>query len=259
MTTKDNPAELTPDDLMVSHAQQVAAYAVHVYTASGIVFILLATKELFAASPNPAVCFFWLLIAVLIDATDGPLARRFHVKTRARHISGRTIDDIVDYLGFTFVPLLLVWRMDWLPGDQEWSWLWIVPALMTSLFGFAHVTAKHEDEGFFSGFPSYWNVFAFYAGIWFTRDGPWPVAIVLQVLAVATVLPVRFLYPNMAPRPWRTILLIGAGIWSMLMFAMLWDYPRPAASVYGLSLVYPLFYTVLSVRLDWTSRQQRAR
>ena len=33
----------------------------------------------------------------------------------APDIDGRTIDDIVDYLTFTFIPMLLVWRMGWVP------------------------------------------------------------------------------------------------------------------------------------------------
>src|SRR5690606_9711530 len=135
--------------------------------ASGIVFVFLATAELFADPPDPRRCFLWLLAAVAVDATDGPLARRCHVQTRAPKTSGRKIDDIVDYLSFTFVPLLLVWRMDWLPLGSAASWIWVAPPLIASLFGFASTEAKHEEEGFFGGFPSYWNIVAFYAGLWF--------------------------------------------------------------------------------------------
>jgi phosphatidylcholine synthase len=241
----------------VSRMQQWAALVVHLYTASGVVFVFLALQELFVESPNPAKSFFWLLVAVLIDATDGPLARQFHVKSRAPNISGRTIDDIVDYLSFTFVPLVLIWRMNWLPGGADWSWTWLIPAMVSSLFGFANTDAKHEDEGFFSGFPSYWNVVAFYCGIWYELAGAIPVAALLCLLSVATVVPIRFLYPNLTPYPWRTPVLGGALLWSLLMLVMLWHYPRPPVAVYWLSLLYPLAYFVLSIVLDIKTRRSR--
>jgi phosphatidylcholine synthase len=241
----------------ISATQRIAAYAVHAYTASGVIFVFLAAMELFANPPDARRCFFWLLVAVVVDATDGPLARLCHVKTRAPRISGRTIDDIVDYLSFTFIPLLLVWRMDWLPLQPQWSWVWIAPALVTSLFGFASTDAKYEHEGFFGGFPSYWNIFAFYAGLWYVRVGPWPVALIIGILALATVLPIRFIYPNLAPHPWRVPLLAGAFAWSLLMLVMLFDYPYPPSWMYWVSLTYPLAYAALSMHLDYQARARR--
>src|ERR671916_535213 len=156
-----------------------------------------ATIEVCSAAPDPRLVFLLLAAAVLVDATDGPLARRADVKRRLPFIDGRTIDDIVDYLTFTFVPLLLVWRMGWLP---EPAIIWIAPALVASLFGFANTAAKDEAGGFFLGFPSYWNVVAFYAGFSYYLYGPWVNAAVLLLFSLMTVLPVRFLYPNLTPR-----------------------------------------------------------
>ncbi len=98
-----------------SFGQRIAAHLVHVYTASGVALAFLAAMELCTAQPDVRRFFVFLFGAVLIDATDGPLARRYHVKSWAPNIDGRTIDDIVDYLTFTFLPLLLIWRMEWVP------------------------------------------------------------------------------------------------------------------------------------------------
>ncbi|MDN5939008.1 MAG: hypothetical protein L0H83_10140, partial [Salinisphaera sp.] len=138
-----------------------AAYGVHVYTAMGAVLAFVAAAALCQPSPDPRWVFFWLLIAGLVDGTDGPLARALAVKTYAPLIQGRVLDDIVDYLTFSFIPLLLVWRMDWLAGPEL---LWVAPALVASLLGFAHTGAKEEALGFFRGFPSYWNLVAYYLG-----------------------------------------------------------------------------------------------
>lgn len=241
-----SPAPFPAAAAAPTRAEQVRAYAVHVYTASGVVFAFLAAAETASRDTDPRRVFLWLALAVLVDATDGPLARAWKTKANAPRIDGRTIDDIVDYLTFTFLPMLLVWRMGWLP---EPGWVWAAPVLVASLMGFANTAAKDEGGGFFLGFPSYWNVAAFYAGLLFTAAGRWPVAAMFLVLALLTVLPVRFVYPNLAPRPWRLPVLLGAAAWLGIMLAMLPDYPRSPRWMLWASLVYPVFYTVLSWHL----------
>jgi phosphatidylcholine synthase len=232
-----------------------AAYAVHVFTASGVVMAFLAAAEVCAASPDPRKVFLYLAIQVLIDALDGPMARAFEVKRRVPWIDGRTIDDLVDYLTYTFVPLLLVWRMGWVPAPAG---AWVAPAMVASLFGFANTGAKDEEGGFFLGFPSYWNIVAFYVGLWHASVGPWPGAVLIAALTVLTVLPVRFIYPNLAPRPWRWPVLVGAAVWAVMMAGMLVVYPRVAGWVVGVSLVYPVVYVGLSVWLDLRARRGRS-
>jgi len=233
----------------------VCAYGVHLYTASGVAMAFLAAAEISAPRPDPRWVFLWFALAVLIDATDGPLARRFEVKRWAPWINGRLIDDIVDYLTFTFLPLLLVWRMEWVPAGATGL---IAAAMMASLLGFAHGGAKQESEGFFLGFPSYWNIYAFYAGLWHERWGPVVSAVVLVLLTVLTVAPVRFIYPNLAPQPWRWPVLAGGAAWLAVLLAMLWDFPRSPPWLVWLSMVYPAFYVGLSLYLDAKVRLARA-
>lgn len=221
-----------------------AAWGVHLYTASGIIFALLATLEVCKASPDPRMVFVWLTIAVLIDATDGPLARYFHVKSVLPHISGRTIDDIVDYITFTFIPLLLIARLEWVPRPVL---LFVIPPLITSLLGFSNSGAKDETAGFFLGFPSYWNIVALYLGISAVSGLQLFNGIVVLALALLTVMPVGFIYPNLAPRRWKAAIMLGALLWLAMLAAMLPTYPHPPRWLVWLSLVYPLFYTVVSL------------
>jgi len=230
------------------------AYGVHVLTASGIVAAFLAVAELFDDAPDERVVFVWLVIAVLIDAIDGPLARAWDVKRFAAAIDGRTIDDILDYLTFTFIPLLLVWRMGWVPfAPGVLGGVWIVPAMLASLLGFAHVEAKDEAAGYFRGFPSYWNIAAFYAGLAFYglgETGQWLNGVILLALALLTVSPVRFLYPNLTPRPWKLPVMLGAAAWLAVLLGMLLVYRRVPGWVVGMSLIYPVFYAALSILID---------
>jgi phosphatidylcholine synthase len=233
-------------------ARRLRAWSVHVLTASGIAFDLLAVRELLRPDPDPRRVFLLLLVPVVIDSVDGPLARRWDVKRWAAAVDGRTIDDIVDYLTFTFVPLLLVWRLRWLPQPVLPL---VVVALVASLLGFAHREAKQEEDGFFRGFPSYWNVYAFYAGLISARYGPALNAVVLVGLAALTVAPVRFLYPNQAPRRWRPAVIGGAAAWAALLLAMLPSYPEVRPVLLFASLTYPAFYVALSLALDARARR----
>lgn len=227
--------------------QRALGNAVHAYTASGVAFAFLAAAEMCKAEPSPKAVFVYLIIAVLVDATDGPLARAWHVKTWAPTIDGRTIDDIVDYLTFTFLPLLLIWRMGWVPEPGA---VWVIPALVASLFGFANKAAKDESAGFFLGFPSYWNVVAFYAGLWTIPEGRWFNAAIILALALLTVMPVRFIYPNLAPKRWKVPLMVGALAWIFILVAMLARYPDVPLWLTLISLIYPAWYGALSIWLD---------
>lgn len=225
-------------------AKRLAGYAVHLYTASGIVFAALAMLEVCSADPDVQRVFLWLAIAVLVDATDGPMARAVDIKHSAPAINGRTIDDIVDFLTFTFIPLLLIARMQWVPQPVL---LYVAPPLMASLLGFANVAAKIEEHGFFLGFPSYWNIVAFYFAIFTPTYGTTVNGIALLLLAVLTVTPVGFIYPNLAPRRWKPLILIGAAVWGLLLAAMIAMFPDVPKWLVLASLVYPLVYVAVSL------------
>ena len=237
--------------------RKVRAYFVHLFTASGVAFAFLAMREVVRVDLDPRWVFGWLTLAVLIDAADGPLARLWDVKLYASRILGKTIDLIVDYLTFTFIPLTLVWRMDWLPG---WDGLWVTLAMVASLLGFANTAAKQSQEGFFLGFPSYWNVVAYYVGLLAVEYGAVGAYMSLGsvlTLTVLTLVPVRFVYPNAAPPPGGAIVTVGGVAWLGLLLALLPTFPElPAWGgdwVLGVSFVYPAFYFGLSGWLDWNS------
>src|ERR671928_302599 len=147
----------------VSSWLRLRASAVHLYTASGAVLTLLI---LVAAFNGDAVMALWLMLAALIiDSTDGLLARRFRVKELLPSFDGRRLDDIVDYMTYVLAPILLLWSAGYLPDGPFGVALAAVPILASS-YQFCRVDAKTGDDArtdhFFLGFPSYWNIAAFY-------------------------------------------------------------------------------------------------
>ena len=86
----------------------MAAWLVHLYTASSVVCGFLALTRIFYDRYRDA--FFWLAVAVLIDTTDGVLARRTDVASRLPWFNGAKLDDIVDYVTYVFVPAFFAWH-----------------------------------------------------------------------------------------------------------------------------------------------------
>ena len=217
----------------------LAAWFVHLYTASGFVLAFMAAQS--AIDHDFRSAFFYLSVQVFVDATDGVLARAVRVSERLPWFSGAKLDDLVDYLTYVFVPALIVWRallvVD--PFTQ------IVPAamLLSSGYGFSNASAKTSDH-FFTGFPSYWNIVVLYL---FLLDlSPDVNAAILLGFAVMVFVPIRYIYPS------RTTVLpvatnILATVWSATMLVLLWRYPMISRPLLLGSLAFPVFYFGLSV------------
>jgi phosphatidylcholine synthase len=242
------------DDLLETYSrrQKMWAYGVHAYTATGLLCGALTAADI--VQGNYRRSFLWMILAVLIDATDGTFARKLRVKEVVPEIDGRKLDDIVDYLNYTFLPLFMIGSAGWFP---EPSWLWVSIPLVASVFAFVHTGAKEELNGFFRGFPSYWNVFAFYTAVWLADRGPGIVLASALALSALSVLPIRFVYPNRAPC-WRALFVGGGVVWLAVIIAILWYYPKfPIPTVLlWLSAVYPAFYVAASLYLDWRLRER---
>src|SRR5204862_6115517 len=138
---------------------RVAAWLVHCYTAAGLV-AAAGMAVMIARGGDGAFrwAFVLMVAATAIDSTDGWLARRARVKDVLPEFDGRTLDDLTDFQTYTSMPLFLIWRAHILPGAL--AWVLLLP-LLASAYGFSRANAKTAD-GFFLGFPSYWNVVAFY-------------------------------------------------------------------------------------------------
>lgn len=187
--------------------------------------------------------FWWLAAAVIIDATDGALARRAQVSARIRSFNGAKLDDIVDYLTYVFVPALLVWRGLLVP--ESWSVVVVSVMLLSSAYGFNRDDAKTSDH-FFTGFPSYWNIVVFYLFI-----AGWPLrvnATILVGLGALVFVPIRYVYPSRTVVWRRTTIALGVA-WGVLMLWMLWRIPAVSGTVVAVSLFFPVYYVALSLYL----------
>jgi phosphatidylcholine synthase len=224
----------------------MAAWLVHLYTASSVVCGFLALTRIFYDRYRDA--FFWLAVTVLIDATDGVLARRADVASRLPWFNGAKLDDVVDYVTYVFVPAFFVWHALLVPDRA--ATLAAAAMLLSSAYGFNTDDAKTADH-FYTGFPSYWNVVVFYLFV-----AGWAPAVnlfILLGLSVLVFVPIRYLYPSRSPVFRR--LTVGLGVlWGILVMTMLWQMPNVSRAVFWLSLVFPIYYVLLSFGLELRRR-----
>ena len=90
------------------------ALSVHLLTATGAVFAMLAM--LAAVDEKWGLMFLWLVVAFAVDGIDGPLARRYDVKTNAPQYDGVLMDLIIDYLTYVFIPAYALFKSGLLDG-----------------------------------------------------------------------------------------------------------------------------------------------
>jgi phosphatidylcholine synthase len=221
----------------------ILPWIAHLYTATGAVLALLATAMTFAH--NFRAAFLFLVVATFVDATDGLLARAVRVKERLPQFDGARLDDIIDYLTYVFVPALIVWQADLVPV----AFPICAAMLIASAYGFGQTGAKVEaGDHFFTGFPSYWNVVAVY--LYVLRLPQRTNAIVLAVLAVLVFVPIRYLYPSRT-RTFKVPTLALGITWAALFAWMIWRLPAVDGPWTRLSLVFPIYYLVLSLWLQF--------
>ena len=220
----------------------MSAWIVHLYTASGVLFAFLALTRIFYDRYRDA--FFWLILALIVDATDGTLARRINVEARPSWFDGDTLDNIVDYLTYVFVPAFLVWHALLVPESLA------IPVtsamLLASAFGFSRTDAKTDDH-FFTGFPSYWNIVVFY--LYVAGWSPALNAAILIACAALVFVPMRYVYPSRTPM-WRGLTNTLGALWALLMIVMWRQLPEVSRILFWMSLAFPVYYVVLSLVLD---------
>jgi phosphatidylcholine synthase len=222
---------------------RLRAFAVHLYTASGAVLALLIVV---AAINGDVVRALWLgLAALIIDSTDGLLARRFKVSEFLPTFDGARLDDIVDYMTYVLAPVLLLWSSGYLPEGSTGVMIAALP-LLASSYQFCQVDAKTEDH-FFRGFPSYWNIVAFYAIVF--SLSPVATGTILVVCSLLVFVPIRYVYPSRTVA-FRKLTMTLTALWLICYAAILFQMPEPDPGLLLFSLLYLVYYLSLSLHLS---------
>jgi len=191
-----------------SRAAAAAAFAVHIFTASGAACALLAL--LAAVDAHWPAMFLWLGLALAIDGIDGTLARRLRVGEVLPRWSGEVLDLVVDVMNYVFVPAYALTASGLLPQPLAVP-LGLVVVVTGALY-FADRQMKTTDY-YFRGFPAVWNVAVFY--LFLLGLPPWLAAAIVAALAILTFVPVHFVHPVRIAH-WRALTTGALVLWALL-------------------------------------------
>jgi phosphatidylcholine synthase len=168
---------------------RVLAWAVHLFTMSGMAFAVLATLAMIEGELK--MMWLWLVIAMLIDAIDGTFARAARVKEVLPWFDGGILDIIIDYLTWTFIPAMFMYM--YLPLGPKWlAGVLMLVVLTSSTLCYANEHWKSNDY-YFYGFPAAWNIVAVI--LWVFQGGALWNFTWIVIFIILTVVPVYWTHP----------------------------------------------------------------
>jgi phosphatidylcholine synthase len=193
---------------------RLKALSVHLLTATGAILSMFAM--LAAVEGAWSLMFLWLVVALIVDGIDGPLARRYDVGTNWPTYDGVLMDLIVDYLTYVFIPAYALFKSGLLTG---WTgWVAIIVIVYGSVIYFADTRMKTKDSSF-AGFPACWNMVVLV--LFATEPSHWVILGVVVLLTVGMFTNLKFVHPVRTER-WRpvtlplTILWVVAAAWAAM-------------------------------------------
>jgi phosphatidylcholine synthase len=225
----------------VAHFERIRAFTVHIFTATGAALALLAM--ILATGGHWAAMFLCLGLALVVDGADGPLARAFDVQKLLPRWSGDTLDLVVDFTTYVFVPAYAISASGLLP-----QWLAIPAGIVVVISGALYFSDREmkTKDNYFHGFPAVWNLAAFY--LYLLEPPEWVAAIAVVVLAALSFAPIKFLHP-LRVQHWRMLNIVLLALWAVLAFvAVVQDLSPGIYITLPLSLIAIYFFAVSLLR-----------
>jgi len=228
---------------------RLKAWGAHGFTATGVVIAFLATIALFEGRPQ--ACLLWLGVALVVDGLDGALARKVNVQTVLAHFDGSTLDLVIDYLTYVFIPALFIYF--YIPLPHFTVLLGVSIILVSSLFCFCNVNMKSKDN-YFVGFPAAWNVVALC--MYILASSAWVNLVTIIGLGLLTLTQMKFLHPFRV-RKFMPINIAVTAIWLLCSLSLVLNRPESNAAVltlWWLMSAYFLLMCVWRTAVEWLGK-----
>ncbi len=221
---------------------RIAAWSVHLLTASGLIFAFLALLAIEQRDFRWAM--IWLVVTLVIDGIDGTFARLFRVREVLPRVDGKTIDYVIDFFTYAILPAYFAYHALEIPAP--WDFVAVAIILLASALYYGREGMVSEDGRNFVGFPVMWNAVVF---VQYFALADWPSAAhfgMILLFAILHFIPIHFAYPSRSVRyrwlTWSvTVVFLGTMLW------MLWVYPRESTLARYLLLGGTLYYAGLAV------------
>jgi phosphatidylcholine synthase len=232
-----------------TNRQKLLAWSAHLFTASASLWGLLTLLAI--TNGEWISAFIWMGVAIVIDSFDGFLARRVRVKEILPEFDGALLDNMLDFLNYVFVPAFFLTQGNLLP--QPVGLVGAMLILLASSYQFCQSDAKTEDH-YFKGFPSYWNIMVFY--LFILNLNGWVNFAVVVILSILVFVPIKYIYPSRTSF-YQTLNLAATGMWAIANAVILFTYPNHPQWLVLVSLLFALYYTVMSLVATYLTRKAK--
>jgi len=222
-------------------------YALHVFTASGVVAGMVALQAVIDGRLRDAM--IWLLICQIVDGLDGPIARKINIHINAPLIDGHILDLVVDYVTCVAVPVAFLARSGLLHRRSESIIATLI--LLTSALWYSRTDQETED-GWFNGFPGSWNLVV----PTFLIIGATPTVVAIASVALIITQLSNFKIPHLVRvKEFQRTRISLAVIYLADLTYLSWNYKEgvlPAIDIpMAYLLIFPAIIFVLSIRRTW--------
>ncbi len=215
----------------------IAAFSVHLITASGALWAFAAT--LAAAEGRWLPMFWWLGLALFVDAIDGPLARKYEVSRRLPRWSGDALDFVIDYATYVFIPAFALYQSGMLTESAAIYCAGIIT--ITGALYFADRNMKNEDCSF-RGFPAVWNAVLFC--IFVFKPPIEAIVAAVTILGILTFTPIKFIHP-VRVKMFRPLTLTMTVVWSLFAaLALAYELNPPEVVVICLAIASAYMFCI---------------
>ncbi len=225
---------------------KLAAWSVHLLTASGALVAILTLAEIHQLHFINAL---WLMcVAIFIDSIDGMLARLVKVKEVVPKIDGALLDNIIDFVNYVITPSFFLFvAPDLLTPFMKYPV--IIAVCLASCYQFTQSDAKTTDH-FFKGFPCYWNLVVLYLFVFSANN--LVSSLVLLSLSILVFIPIKYVYPSrldyLTDVKWlKVVMFLASILYGLHCLLMLSSYPNIPNYLVAYSTIYILFYMTFSL------------
>lgn len=226
--------------------KKLAAYAVHLFTASGLLAGFMGL--LAAVEEDYRTAMFWMLATLVIDGVDGTFARLANVKEVLPDIDGKTIDYVIDFFTYAILPAYLFYvavDMILLPRLLSCFAMLLSAAIYYGMEGMVSADGKH-----FVGFPVLWNMVVFVVIFVVPELGPGPIHMLVIALAILHFVPILVPYPSRGGR-WWAVTLAAVVVFIGSAVACVWFFPAVPDWARYLNLASIAYLTLVTVLDTW--------
>lgn len=213
--------------------QKAAAWAVHAFTASGIVLGFLALIAILEG--DKLAVFMWLGLALFVDGIDGTLARKVRVSELTPKFDGTTLDNVIDYFNYVAVPAMMIYWFNLVP--EGFATVAAATIMAVSCYTFSNTAMKSSDY-YFVGFPALWNLVILYFHV--LQTSPWVNLAVIVVCAVLTFVPWKYVHPFRVT-DWRRVTIPMTVLWAATSLRLVLIDPNEERAMEASPLIFWLW------------------